>query len=343
MMLIPHHRTMISSWLTQITTCWSFVCSPASPLSTRNETSQSNGQSCIGSVSGNEKKVWSKSYGVEKVLSTITSSTAISSFSLTGIFSSINKTRNCSINRIDEEAQTMVVRQPESHGQTPNHLDKVRRKGVAPEGTGSSSFASLSYKQGEKKSELLYPVSPYDEIPVIRDLFEHLSPFTESVHRRRDAENEPLQEREDVASRHRENRKVKNRIGLLRIPRRECNYLTRDRNDPNEVPFVIEMPTTPTYSDDSELSLDEGIRQYEEDQRDQHSLTLHLSYEDDLDKYQRMARNIHNLDQASEKSELESGWPSDEEKSPHQKKTNVNKKYRKGTQKARARHQLILV
>ena len=333
---------MISSLFTQITHCWSLTCSPAT-LSTTEEVHQSDKSTNDDDDNSFSKKRRSKSYGIGKVLSTLTSSTAVSFSSWTDSFLSNN---NSSSNRHRHEelleSPMMVFRHNGSktsvHQQVQNSSETVastsiRRKSNSIVEVVTGVGPASSMKKNTKKNELLHPISPYDEIPTIRDLFEQLSPH-------QGQQEELRQERQDRKKNYR--RSVHQQRDRAPAPAEVSSNWSRSRDGAHEVPIVIEMPKTPTYSEDSELSLDECLRQYEEDQRDQRSLTPHPSYEDDLNCLPT-ALDVHNLYHAFVMREQELTWPSDEDSVAPQKETSMTKNRKKTTNKVRRHHRVRLV
>jgi hypothetical protein len=342
------HRIMIPSWLTQITACCSFTCA----LSTEVNQSRS-----IDNEDDSTSKKRRKSFGIGKVLSTLTGSTTTS-------FSSWTDTLISNSHRSNGESPIMVFRK--SNNRTNVHQGKKTRQmksaTVSRHQDGSSkefTGVSTTITSKKKKNELMYPVSPYDELPTIRDLFEQLSPQTRP--NSRNQEQEPRQEQQDVNRRHQQERqqviRKKNDRASGHQPRDRppVNTITEESKiwslsrDAHEVPVMIEMPSSPVYSEDSELSLDENLWQdNDDDERDQRSLTPHPSYEDELHWQPSTitAMEFHHLCYASVKAEQELIWPSDEDNSNNnstQDKMITKENRKKSTKVTQRDHRVHLV
>jgi hypothetical protein len=208
---------------------------------------------------------------------------------------------------------------------------------VASTGGGSSSFIEGK----ETKNELLYPISPYDEIPAIRDLFKQLSPSPRLNYGVQRQQKEMRQERQDHIKRNNRHRGYQERDGTA-PPFDAPNSFSRFRDDPHEVPIMIEMPTTHSYSEDSELSLEECLRRCDEDYRDQRSLTPHPCYEYELN-YQPTSLDVHHLYQASVKVDDELNWPSDEDSISPTKTGIMTEKHERNGKKIRHCRRVRLV
>eukprot|EP00536_Pseudo-nitzschia_multiseries_P003725 jgi/Psemu1/252935/estExt_Genewise1Plus.C_580090 len=362
---------MISSWLTQARTCWSLACGPTEAPVTTRESYQSDQHSRTNdddSIGNNNR---SKSYGIGKVLSTLTNSTATSFSSWTeSCLPNSNTSSRSNKNDKDgtednnhqrnQDIPIMVLRQLESNGGSiPQHFIKPsknasamisHKQGFSGEiATGLRNDSPFTKKVKNKKNELLYPISPYDEIPTIRDLFDQLSPHPGLSSLGRGQQEEFRQERQDLPSRYKHGRKQE---GGKKMGHPETHHqksdrtpvpVSRNRNDAHDVPVIIEMPTTPTYSEDSELSLDECLKQYDEDERDQRSLTPHPSFQEGNINEQPTAVDVHHIFHASIKAEQELVWPSDEDDLSAKKKMIVSKNRDNPKSKARHRHRVRLV
>mmetsp|Transcript_19136 Transcript_19136/g.22139 ORF Transcript_19136/g.22139 Transcript_19136/m.22139 type:complete len:115 (+) Transcript_19136:3-347(+) len=114
---------------------------------------------------------------------------------------------------------------------------------------------------------------------------------------------------------------------------------------------MIEIPLSPVYSEDSELTMDENLWQNDEDdERDQRSLTPHPSFEDEL-QYQSTtisATEFHHLYHASVKADQELvRWPSDENEDDndisYQKKMTMKKNRKKTKLNPRRHYRVRLV
>uniref|UniRef100_A0A7S4ADB7 Uncharacterized protein n=1 Tax=Pseudo-nitzschia australis TaxID=44445 RepID=A0A7S4ADB7_9STRA len=419
---------MVSSWFTtQIRACWALTCSPTSlvsPILTTKESNTNTNQHSNSyqysrtkdgddrSNNNNNNKEWGENYGIGKVLSTLTSTTATSFSSWTESFLSNTSTMvarqpgsshgSCSIpqkgRKSSRTASAAAAAIPTSRKQTFLGQQIIATTNactgaIAATSASASAFVKKAAKKN-KKNELLYPISPYDEIPIIRDLFDQLSPYSMSrsmsmsMSSSRDREQQEFrQERQDVPGRHKHrqgrNKKESRRNDRYAVHTTNTNGAggqrqrrhqqrdgtkaraqtgsrtrtrtpapaSRNRNDAHEVPFVIQMPSTPTYSEDSELSLDECLGQYlhtEDEQRDQRSikLTPHPSFEEDDVFDQPTALDVHHLYHASVRAEQELVWPSDED-NLSRKKNMITTKNRGSTKsattKVRHRHRFRLV
>ncbi|MGK3733659.1 MAG: hypothetical protein ACI8RD_004487 [Bacillariaceae sp.] len=326
---------MIPSWLTQTTACWSLTCA----LST--EVNQSK-------IIDNEDDIISKrrrkSFGIGKVLSTLTRSTTTS-------FSSWTDSLIFNSHRSNEEFPIMVFRK--SNNGINVHQGKKTKQ------MKSATVSRHQDGSSKEKNEMIYPVSPYDELPTIRDLFEQLSPQTRP--NSQNQEQELRQEQQDVTRRHQQERQqvIRNKndrpTGHQPRDRPPANTITEESKfwtlsrDAHEVPVMIEMPSSPVFSEDSELSLDENLWQdNDDDECDQRSLTPHPSYEDELHWQPSTitATEFHHLYHASVKAEQELIWPSDEDNNNNnstQKKMITKKNRRMSTKVTRRDARVRLV
>lgn len=343
------HRIMIPSWFTQITACWSFTCE----LSTEVNQSKS-----IDNEDDSTSKRRRKIFGTGKVLSALTRSNTTS-------FSSWTDSLISNSHRSNEELPIMVFRK--SNNRTNVYQGKktkqMKSATVSRHQDGSSkefNGVSTTVTSKKKKNELIYPVSPYDELPTIRHLFDQLSPQTRP--NSWNQEQELRQEQQDGTRRHQQERqhviRKKNDRPIGHQPRdrppvdtiTEASKLWSLSRDAHEVPIMIEMPSSPVYSEDSELSLDENIWQdNDDDERDQRLLTPHPSYEDELHWQPSTitAMEFHHLYHASVKAEEELIWPSDEDNNNNNNSTQnkmITKKNRtKSTKVTQRDHRVHLV
>ena len=155
----------------------------------------------------------------------------------------------------------------------------------------------MGYK--EKKNELLYPISPYDEIPTIRDLYDQLSPTVRI--RPSSTSTQIRQERQDAIRKiyRYEDLKLQDRTGsAIRT------FYPELRDDAHEVPGMIEMPTIPTFSEDSELTSEEFFKLHEKDTCNQIPLAR--------DQFYQKGSNYHTIP-FDNKLDTELMWPSDED------------------------------
>ena len=191
-----------------------------------------------------------------------------------------------------------------------------------------------------RKNELLYPISPYDEIPTIRDLLKQLSLEPRRV---------PMVQRHQMEMRQTRQETIKNNYHRSGCQQRDATDFLfnapssspRFTNNAHEVPTVIEMPITPSYSEDTELSLEECLRCNDEDFRDQPSIARHP-----VDAYDFNVRPVHlNVHQSRHKSakvHRELDWPSDEDTVPPNTSV-VTKRHKKNDKKFNRRHRFQLV
>jgi hypothetical protein len=206
----------------------------------------------------------------------------------------------------------------------------TRKKHDSSTGGGGSGFIESKVT----KNELLYPISPYDEIPAIRDLFKQLSPSPRLDTRVQRDKKEMRQERQDrmkMNSRHRGHQERDGTAPPFDVP----ISFPRSRDDPHEVPIMIEMPTTPSYSEDSELSLEECLRRCDEDYRDQRSLKPHPCHEHGLKYDQPTSLDVRHLHHASVKVDDELNWPSDEDSITPTKTRTMTEKHKRNGKKIR--------
>jgi len=234
---------------------------------------------------------------------------------------------------------------------------KPMENAIVPRHRHSKEYAgdgtTISSKT-KKKNEMLYPVSPYDELPHIRDLFEQLSPQLRPGFRNQEQQEDLRQEHQNIARQHRQERQQIVHQPRDRPPVNMCtkvsNFWTMSK-DAHEVPIMIEIPLSPVYSEDSELTMDENLWQNDEDdERDQRSLTPHPSFEDEL-QYQSTtisATEFHYLYHASDKADRELvRWPSDENEDDidisYQKKMTMRKNHKNTKLNRRGHYRVRLV
>lgn len=202
-----------------------------------------------------------------------------------------------------------------------------------------SSTVSHKKHDSGKKNELLYPISPYDEMPTIRDLSKQLAPDqrqNSGVQRNR---KEMTQARQDAVKKNHRHGGRQQRDGIT-PPFDEFPSFSRFRNDAHGVPSMIEMPTTPSYSEDSEVSIEECLRRSEEDYRDKRSLRHHLPDAHDFDS-QPKPFHLQCFSHTSVNHELD--WPSDEDNAPQNKRTTMTKERKKNAKKLNHCHQVRFV
>lgn len=172
---------------------------------------------------------------------------------------------------------------------------------AASRGSGNSGFAQNKVK----KNELLYPTSPYDEIPTIRDLVNQLSPCLIRNYEAKRQQNEARQEHQQIIESYQQ------REGTA-PPFDNPISFPRFSDDAHEVPNVIEVPATCSYSEGSELSLEACLRRYDDNHACQRSLSPHPTDENDFKK-QPIPLDIHHLNYDSLRVNQALDWPSDED------------------------------
>ena len=157
-------------------------------------------------------------------------------------------------------------------------------------------------KKHEKKSQLLHPISPYDELPEIQDLVEKLGPLETP---QAPKPQRIVQERQQRAyNHHRSSNEYQQRDPPL--PSTTDLYL----NGAHDVPLVIEIPSIPMkHSEDSEMTVEDIFRPKTNDDRGPRSLTPHPSFEEEI---KRSASDLKFLFEVGTEAEREV-WPSDEE------------------------------
>jgi len=104
---------------------------------------------------------------------------------------------------------------------------------------------------------------------------------------------------------------------------------------------MIEIPSTPTYSEDSLLTSEDCLIQVKEDIHGQRPLTPHPSYEDDLN-FEPTASDLRHLYRSFVKADQEISWPSDEDDISTQKDMTKRKNQKKGGRKAHHDHRVRL-
>lgn len=203
---------------------------------------------------------------------------------------------------------------PNGTGQNTRHQQRMQWK------VGHAHISTHNPYDSVKKNELLYPISPYDEIPAIRDLAKKLSP---------EPRQDPGVLRESFETR-------QTRQEALRNSHRQSLHQERDTgekkfgapssfplfiNDAHEVPTTIELDKKPSFSEDSGVSLDEFLRSSGESYHDGRSSTLHLF--DACDHNSQLSPfDVHpSYHAASVDVREDMEWPSDEDTEPANKRT----------------------
>ena len=141
------------------------------------------------------------------------------------------------------------------------------------------------------------------------------------------SQGEIRQERQDVSHQYQQEPRLGWRRESRDLPTSSClergqaptsgevsNHWSKGRylQDAHQVPFIVEIPSFPTYSEDSELSLDENLLQNEGDVRERDHRSYHRSGE--LDRHPTILSScFHLFYHASGKEDQEFCWPSDED------------------------------
>ncbi len=218
----------------------------------------------------------------------------------------------------------MVLRKDKGWKNTYHPQQKVQWK------VGNNSISTNNPYDSVRKNELFHAISPYDEIPAIRDLCVKLSP-------------EPRQDPGDLRQPSSETRQTRQtRQEAIRNAHRQTVHQKRDAeekpfdapssfahfsNSAHEVPSTIELPILPSLSEDSELSLDEFFsRNNDKDNRDQPSSAIHSF--DVCDIYSQLSRMdvFHQSYHASADVRGDIEWPSDEDTAPASKNASRREK-----------------
>lgn len=174
-----------------------------------------------------------------------------------------------------------------------------------------------------RTNELFHAISPYDEIPAVRDLTMKLSSEPRQdpgVLRQRLETKQTRQEAMTNSHRHSAHQNRVTEEKPFDTPS-SCALFT---NSAHEVPTTIEVPILPSLSEDSELSLDEFFsRCHVEDYRDQPSSAIHSF---DVRKIYSQLDVLHQSHHSSMDVHRGMEWPSDEDTALASKRTSRREK-----------------
>lgn len=158
-----------------------------------------------------------------------------------------------------------------------------------------------------RKNELLYPLGRYDEIPVIRDLAKKLSL---EPNRNRDIQRpraETRQTRQDNTRRKKRHGGHQQRdatASSFHVPPSSIN-------DAHEVPRMIEIPASFSFSKDSEVSFEDCFKHNDSEDRDQSSIIPLQPNRFEFNKHYMHFDVHHQKHFVNDESELD--CPSDED------------------------------
>jgi hypothetical protein len=225
---------------------------------------------------------------IGKVLSSIASSATTSCSSWTESYTQI----------FQNEEETMVFKKAINRGgrsKTAAHVDDKR-------GVVSNAH--------RKKNQLVQAVSPFDELPVIQDLFEQLSPKPKLLtpsEQREAPHQRPLKDQAKKGATLEPQQRDPPELDTVDIEHHRYSF---SDNGAHDVPTVIEIPTIPTKSEDSDLTLASIWRGTDnaDDDRGPRTLTPHPSFEE----VEPSAVDLQYLLQAALEADKEL-WPSDED------------------------------
>ena len=108
-----------------------------------------------------------------------------------------------------------------------------------------------------RTNELFHAISPYDEIPAVRDLTMKLSSEPRQDPRVLRQRFETKQTRQEAMTNSHRHSAHQNRVAEEKPFDAPSSYALFT-NSAHEVPTTIEVPILPSLSEDSELSLDDG-------------------------------------------------------------------------------------
>jgi hypothetical protein len=107
------------------------------------------------------------------------------------------------------------------------------------------------------KNQLTSPVSPYDELPIIQDLVEQLTPNPGSRKQRTEEDHpQQSQERQQSNDQHKKTNQSDGRQQRDQPEPTQIDHHLPGYNSAHDVPTTISIPSHPTYSEDSDLTLD---------------------------------------------------------------------------------------
>jgi hypothetical protein len=267
-------------------------------------------------ISTNERK--NKRHGNEEVPSTVTSANASSFSSPTNSFPTTRNNESDIVMVFKKKIAPCPPRAREE--KIEHHIRNDLREDRRPCRYHGTSVGC--------RNQLLQPVSPYQELVGVRDLCgEVSSSSSSSAHSRRCLTAQSRQDRDDDAARQpvwsRRDNQQERRSGVAiahhMVPSYKVNARRRSPthfrsgiaggNCAHGIPRMIAIPTQPTYSEDSELSL-EGL--WRTGRLRASRLTPRSSFHD----LARPNYNFHHLHRVSMKSSENELWPSDEDMSP---------------------------
>lgn len=157
-----------------------------------------------------------------------------------------------------------------------------------------------------KKSQLIQAVSPYDELPVMQDLVDQLSPPRKASKQTEQREAPQQRQQSDRMTEERQQRDPPMKSSSDNM--KHYRYSLSPYSCADTIPAMIEIPTIPTKSEDSEFTLDSiWICDKDlEDARGPRSLTPHPSFEE----IEPTAAEVQYMFEAGLQEDF---WPSDEE------------------------------
>ena len=261
---------MIPSWLSQITSCLIFTCN-GGPTSFESNNSKKKDNPSTKKTSSKKNK--SSSFG-SILLTSIASTTTAS-------FSSWTESYTSSITSIvqqEEEEITMVFTRDNKRRTSSSSSDVERHRG-------------MFLRKVMNKNQLTSPVSPYDELPIIQDLVEQLTPNPGSRKQQLQGRTEEEDHQQPQERQQSNDQRKKTVRSDGRDEPEDTHHLDHDLpgyNSAHDVPTMIAIPTHPTYSEDSDLTLD-GIWKQKGDSSSSskpttfvRTLTPHPSFEEIL-------------------------------------------------------------
>jgi hypothetical protein len=178
---------------------------------------------------------------------------------------------------------------------------KVGRAKTATVGERNWTFSNIH----RKKSQLVQPISPYDELPVMQELAGQLMPSTKptttKVSEYRESDRKDTNKKDAPEER---------QPPAIHVSDIEPYHVLPSYNSAHYVPSTIDIPVKPAQSEDSELTWNNNVGRGLDDTvvRSPRRLTPHPSFEDE----EMTAIDFHYLYEAGMKADSEL-WPSDED------------------------------
>lgn len=215
--------------------------------------------------------------------------------------------------RLERQSATVIESVRDKRMVLKQNIKRIVTGRSKPRGgpTEQRGFSYSITKRRKSMNQLFHPISPYDELPEIQDLVDKLVPVPK-----------PSQRKAQEVSQERQQQNQKQKRSSDDLPQRDpptsSPQVVADiyLNGAHDVPSMIEIPSIPTQSQDSDLTLDEIFRpKAKSEDGGPRTLTPHPSFEE----VNPTASDLKYLFEAGLKADQEV-WPSDEESVPKGRK-----------------------